>query len=166
LPGRGQLFRVGSDGAYSVEETEIGISNTLCWSPDRRIFYFGDTLQNEISAYDYDQETGAISGKRPFFSGFDRGGPDGSAMDCESYLWNCRFGGGCIVRIAPDGAVDRIVEMPCRDVTTCTFGGSDLKTLFITTASMRQHKGERLAGSLFALRVDVPGLPENVFRLR
>ena len=64
------------------------------------------------------------------------------------------------MRVAPDGKVDRIVELPCADVTTCTFGGPDLRTLYVTSASMRQHKGERLAGSLFSLESDVPGLPE------
>ncbi|MDB5525777.1 MAG: hypothetical protein JWM58_3540 [Rhizobium sp.] len=164
-PGHGQLFRISGSGSHSVEESDIGISNTLCWSPDKRTFYFGDTLRNEISAYDYDLETGMISNKRPFFSGFARGGPDGSAIDAEGYLWNCRFGGSCIVRIAPDGTVERIVEMPCTDVTTCTFGGDDLTTLFVTTAAMRQHPGERLAGSLFSIKVDVAGMPENEFHI-
>jgi sugar lactone lactonase YvrE len=84
-------------------------------------------------------------------------------MDSAGYLWNCRFGGGCIVRLAPDGAVDRIVEMPVRNVTTCTFGGADLNTLLITTASIVSPPGDRLAGSLFTLEVEVPGLPENRF---
>ena len=70
-----------------------------------------------------------------------------------------------MVRVAPDGTVDRIVEMPCTDVTTCTFGGVDLKTLYITTAMMRLHPGERLAGSLFALDGDIAGVPERSFRI-
>jgi sugar lactone lactonase YvrE len=83
-------------------------------------------------------------------------------MDSEGYLWNARYGGGCIVRIAPSGEIDRIVEMPVSNVTTCTFGGPQLKTLFITTA---RRGDERLSGGLYALQVDVPGLPENRFRL-
>jgi len=89
----------------------------------------------------------------------------GSAIDSAGFLWNCRFGGGCIVRLAPDGAVDRVVEMPVRNITTCTFGGPDLRTLFITTASIVAPPGDRLAGSLFALDVDVPGVPENRFSI-
>ena len=64
--------------------------------------------------------------------------------------------------LAPDGTIDRIVEMPVSNVTTCTFGGPELKTLYITTAMRRD---ERLSGGLFRLEVDVPGLPENVFRV-
>jgi sugar lactone lactonase YvrE len=159
----GKLFRIAADGTSSVEKRGIGISNTFCWSPDQTRFYFGDTRANSISVWSYDASEGQISKERPFFAGFDRGGPDGSAMDRDGFLWNCRYGGSCIVRVSPDGEVDRIIEMPVTNITTCTFGGPQLKTLYITTA---RKENERLAGSLFALAVDVPGLPENHFRLR
>jgi sugar lactone lactonase YvrE len=67
--------------------------------------------------------------------------------------------------VAPDGTIDRVIEMPCTDVTTCTFGGPELTTLFITTASMRGHPGERLAGSLFSVETGIRGLEENIFRV-
>jgi sugar lactone lactonase YvrE len=158
----GKLFRVNGNGSWRLEKSGIGISNTFCWSPDNTKFYFGDTLANAVSVWDYDLATGAIANERPFFTGFDRGGPDGSGMDSAGYLWNARYGGGCIVRVAPDGKIDRVVEMPVSNVTTCTFGGPELKTLYITTAMRRD---QRLSGGLFRLEVDVPGLPENVFRI-
>ena len=160
-PGEGLLYRVDPKGQVTEWRRGLGISNTLCWSPDRRTFYFGDTLANEIYAYDY--ADGAISNERIFQKGFDRGAPDGSAIDSAGYLWNCRFGGGCILRLAPDGSIDRVIEMPVQNITTCTFGGPDLKTLFITTASIVSPPGNRLAGSLFALNVETPGMPENRF---
>lgn len=160
-PGEGVLYRVDPKGKITEWRKGLGISNTLCWSPDQRSFYFADTLANEIYVYDY--ADGAIGNERVFQQGFSRGAPDGSAIDSAGYLWNCRFGGGCIVRFAPDGAVDRVIEMPVQNITTCTFGGRDLKTLFITTASIVSPPGNRLAGSLFALNVQTPGLPENRF---
>ena len=160
--GVGKLFRVHADGTCTTEKTDIGISNTFCWSPDHTRFYFGDTVANTISVWDYDLRTGRIANERPFFTGFERGGPDGSAMDREGYLWNARYGGACVVRVTPDGEIDRIVEMPVSNVTTCTFGGPQLKTLFITTAF---RPDQRLSGGLYALAVDVPGLPENRFHL-
>ena len=114
--------------------------------------------QNTIWAYDYDPQTGEIANERPFFAGFDRGGPDGSAVDSEGRLWNCRFYGGCVVCVAPDGKIEQVIDMPVRDITTRAFGGDDLKTLYITTAGMMNHEGDRLAGSLFALETDAPGL--------
>ena len=84
-PGEGILYRIAPDGAVSEWRHGLGISNTLCWSPDRCTFYFGDTLANEIYAYDYDAKVGAISEERHFFTGFDRGSPDGSAIDSEGF---------------------------------------------------------------------------------
>lgn len=159
----GTLYRVRRDGSVTVQDEKLGISNTLCWSPDGTVFYFGDTLQNTIFAWDYDAATGDIANKRPFFSGFERGGPDGSAIDQDGYLWNARYGGSCLVRVAPDGSIDRIVEMPTSNLTSCTFGGPDLKTLFITSAA---QPGELYAGSVFSMPVDVPGQPENTFPLK
>ncbi|MFY9740979.1 MAG: SMP-30/gluconolactonase/LRE family protein, partial [Candidatus Sulfotelmatobacter sp.] len=138
--------------------------NTLSWSPNQKKFYFGDTLANIISSYDYDAETGAIVNERPFLQDFDRGLPDGSTIDSEGYLWNCRFFGGCIVRVAPGGGIDRVIEMPVKNPTTCTFGGADLKTLYVTTARAEAPAGDRLAGSLYAIETDVAGQPENRFR--
>lgn len=118
-----------------------------------------------IWAYDYDAATGAISNERPFLEGFSRGVPDGSAMDSEGYLWNCRYYGNCVVRVAPDGKIDRVLEMPVKNITTCVFGGDDLSTLFVTTASAQAPAGDRLAGSLFSVRVGVRGQAENRFGL-
>ncbi len=158
----GTLFRVEKDGSSKIYETGLGISNTLCWSPDQKTFYFGDTMQNAIFQWDYDVASGEITNKRPFFSGFERGAPDGSAIDSEGYIWNARYGGGCVVRIAPDGSVDRVVEMPVSNLTCCTFGGPDLRTLYVTSA---RQQNELRSGSLFVMQVETPGMPENKFQL-
>lgn len=160
----GVLFRIDPNSKMTVQRQEIGVSNTLAWSPDRRRFYFGDSLANTIWAYDYDLATGTITNEVDFFAGFERGLPDGSAMDAEGFLWNCRYYGGCIVRVAPDGKIDRIIEMPVRNITTCTFGGADLKTLFVTTAAAGEPPSARLAGGLFAIECEVSGQAENRFR--
>jgi sugar lactone lactonase YvrE len=160
----GVLFRLDPDGKVTEWRQNIGISNTLAWSPDRRRFYFGDTLANIIWLYDYDPARGTIANERPFLEGFARGLPDGSAVDSEGYLWNCRFFGGCIVRVAPDGHIDRVVEMPVENITTCTFGGTNRTILYVTTASIEAPAADRLAGSLFAIQTEVRGQPENQFR--
>ena len=162
----GVLLRLDPDGKTSVWRRDIGISNTMAWSPDRRHFYTGDSIANVIWVFDYDQATGAISNERPFLEGFTRGLPDGSAMDSEGYLWNCRYYGNCVVRVAPDGRIDRVVEMPVQNITTCCFGGEDLTTLYVTTASAHAPLGDRLAGSLFSIRTGVKGQPENRFRMQ
>jgi sugar lactone lactonase YvrE len=159
----GILYRLDPDRRVTIHRKDLGISNTLAWSPNHRRFYFGDTLANTVWSYDYHPTTGDIAGETPFLQDFSRGLPDGSTVDAEGYLWNCRFFGGCIVRVAPDGRIDRIVEMPVQNITTCTFGGPNLKTLYITTAMAEAPAGDRLAGGLYALESEVPGQPENRF---
>ena len=161
----GVLCRLDPTGSVTQWCRDIGISNTLAWSPDARRFYFGDSLDNVIWVYDYDPSTGAIENRRPFLQRFTRGVPDGSCVDAEGYLWNCRFFGRCIVRVAPDGQIDRVVEMPVQNITTCTFGGANHRTLYITTATIQGPPGDRLAGGLFAIRTEVEGQPENRFAI-
>jgi sugar lactone lactonase YvrE len=160
----GILVCIDPDRSVKEWKRDIGIANTVAWSPDHKRFYFADSLDNRIWAYSYDEQTGAIEGEQTFLHGFERGLPDGSAVDSEGYLWNCRYSGKCIVRVAPDGRIDRILEMPVTNITSCTFGGRDLRTLYITTAASGAPPEERLAGGLFSIRTIAPGQPENRFR--
>jgi len=158
----GVLYRIDPDGGSSVWKRGIGISNTVAWSPDRKTFYFGDTTANTLYCYDYDQQSATISRERPFLAGHKQGVPDGSAMDAEGYLWNTRPGAGCLIRVAPDGRVERTVPLPVSTPTTCAFGGDGMKTLYITSA----RSADRLSGSVFALQPEVGGQPDFRFRLR
>ena len=161
----GVLCRLDPDGKVTEWCREIGIANTLAWSPDRRRFYFADSLANVVWAYDYDPATGSISSRGPFVEGFGKGLPDGSCVDADGYLWNCRYYGGCIVRVAPGGEIDRIIELPVENVTTCAFGGADATTLFVTTARAEAARWNRWEGGLFAIRTDIPGQSENRFAI-
>jgi sugar lactone lactonase YvrE len=55
--------------------------------------------------------------------------------------------------------------MPTRNITNCTFGGEHLNILYITTAASPADRGDRFAGSLFAIETSVCGVPENRFRV-
>lgn len=161
----GSLYRVMPNGQVSVWDTGFGITNTLAWSPDRKTFYCGCSVSNIVYAYDYNAADSSISNRRPFVAGVQRGLPDGSAIDEAGYLWNCRFFGGCILRFSPAGKLDRVIEMPVSNITNCAFGGPDLRTLFVTTASLSAREGEENAGGLFEIQVGVSGLPTERFRL-
>ena len=157
---KGVLYRIDPDGGVSEWKHEIGISNTVAWSPAGDRFYFGDSIANVIWSFAYDKTTGNISHETRFLE-FARGLPDGSTVDAEGYLWNTRPYAGCVVRISPGGDLDLTIELPVPNPTTCTFGGADRKTLYITSAGT----GQRLSGSLFAVRTSVEGLEENRFKL-
>ena len=134
----GSLYRVTPDKKVEVWDTGFGITNTLVWSPDQKTFYCGCSVGNVIYAYDYDLTDSSIRNRRPFVAGIERGAPDGSAMDSQGYLWNCRFFGGCILRFSPTGDIDKIIEMPVSNVTNCAFGGDDRRAPgFSVTPSQR-----------------------------
>ena len=165
---RGRLLRLNADGSYqSFGEADLMIPNTMAWSPNRTTFYFGDTLRNTIWAYDYDDTRGAVSNRRVLIEG-GPGLPDGSGIDSDGCLWNARFGAGKVLRITPDGRIDRMVDLPCSNPTACSFGGPDRKTLIVTSGSFglpqKQLKENPLEGGVFALSVDVSGQSDNQYR--
>ncbi len=164
----GSLYALDPDLSLRKLRDGVIVPNSLAWSPDGSVMYFADTYRDVILAYDYDVATGTISGERVFHdtSGVS-GRPDGSCVDREGCLWNAMFGGGRIVRYQPDGSVDREIELPVSQPSSCTFGGPGLETLFVTSATQRlspdSHKTEPLAGNLFALDVGARGYPEPEF---
>ncbi len=161
----GKLYRVDRDNIITVVEDNLGIPNTFVWSPDNKNFYFTDTLDGSILKYDYDIETGNLSNKQ-FFAKFDRGFPDGSTMDTDGCLWNCRWGGSCVVRYTPSGEVDQVIEMPVENITNCVFGGKDLKTLFITSANNPGKNQHELDGSLFSINLNYQGLEDHKSKIQ
>ena len=157
----GTLYSL-SENKLNIVETNLGIPNTFVWSPDNTKFYFADSTEGSLLEYKFNLDKGSLSDKKILFD-FDRGAPDGSTIDSDGFIWNCRWGGSCIVRIDPKGRVDKIYELPVENITNCVFGGTDLKTLFITTAN---NSGKnQYDGSLFALNVNVPGVENYKFRI-
>ena len=146
----------------------MGVPNAIAWSPDGTRMYFADSLQGDIREYVFDRATGEIRDGRVFLAkGVVPGKPDGATVDADGYLWNARFGGGCVVRVAPDGRLDRVIELPTANVTSVAFGGSDLRTLYITTATQRLDPAELerqpFAGYVFHMRPGCTGLAEARF---
>jgi sugar lactone lactonase YvrE len=162
----GSLYRVTPDGDVSVRDSEFGIANTVVWSPDGATFYFGCSTRNVIWAYDFvpDGKNSNIGNRRVFAEKIGPGDPDGSAMDEQGFVWNCRYGGGSILRISPAGKIVEAIAMPVSNITNCAFGGEDGRTLFITTASMGAER-EEMAGGLFAMDVPVQGVEVGTFRI-
>ncbi|MCV3271858.1 SMP-30/gluconolactonase/LRE family protein [Roseobacter sinensis] len=170
------LWRLDPDLSLTRVEEGIICSNGPCWSPDDRMFYFADTFQNEIWAYDYDLSTGDLSNRRVFAStSEDTGFADGSTVDAEGYLWNAQVISGDLIRYAPDGTVERRISMPVRNITSVMFGGPDLMDIYVTSMARVSHpathdnfsvetKPQFAAGGLFRIRgLGIQGLPETRF---
>ena len=141
----------------------IHIPNTISCSPDGRTLYLADSALQTLRAYPMDPASGRLGEPRAFADTREGpGAPDGSAVDAEGFVWNAQWGAARIVRYAPDGRIDRIVDMPVSQPSSCAFGGPELSTLYVTSArddlSPDTLAREPLAGSLFAFEPGVRGL--------
>ncbi|HQZ13033.1 MAG TPA: SMP-30/gluconolactonase/LRE family protein [Devosia sp.] len=170
-PGRqpvGALFCLDGDMNVSRRAEGMVLSNTLCWSPDGRTMYHGDSFARVVWAWEYDAARGAIANRRVFAEGDALAGiPDGAVVDAEGCLWIAHFSGWTVARYAPTGELLRSIRLPVQNPTCPAFGGPDLSTLYVTSASIgltpEQRAEQPLAGSLFALDVGVAGLPGHRF---
>lgn len=155
----GTLSVVRPDGTFERMLSSIGISNTLCFSPDGRYLYFADTLIDVIFRYRYEAGGPTLSEKQVFSDLKGRGSPDGSAIDEDGFLWNARWGGSAIIRFAPDGSVDRIIDVPVKQPTSCVFGGPNRKTLFVTSAAegLKNRGPGSLEGATLKTQSDIVG---------
>ncbi|NQW01798.1 MAG: SMP-30/gluconolactonase/LRE family protein [Rhodospirillales bacterium] len=164
----GSLYRIDADGSVHKMFGDIKVSNGMAFTPDNRTFYFTDTRRFQTWAFDFDLDAGRISNRR-LFADYSATGdrPDGACMDADGCLWTAFFGGSRLVRYRPDGTIDRTIALPVTNPTCICFGGNDLKTLYITTASKfltdAQLQAEPLAGSLLAIENIGQGLAENRF---
>ena len=165
----GRLYRLDPDLSVSVVLDPVSVSNGIDWSPDGRTVYYVDSHTRTIARFDYDLDSGAWSSGSTFARlGDDEGFPDGLTVDVEGCVWLAVWDGAQVRRYTPDGRVERTIEVPAPRVTSCGFGGSELTTLYITTArvGLTADMLERspLSGSVFAIEVGVSGRPRNAFR--
>ncbi|MGB3877173.1 MAG: SMP-30/gluconolactonase/LRE family protein [Shinella zoogloeoides] len=164
----GRIYRYTPDGTLHVQSDDVfGITNTFVWTVDGR-FITADTLKNAVFSYAFDPTKKRLSDRKPLLCGFPQGVPDGSCLDEEGFIWNCRVAGGaCIIRLSPEGTVDRVVDLPCSSPTSCTFGGPNLDILYVTSArfglTAGHLKANPLEGAVFAVKTGHRGLPVNRF---
>lgn len=169
--GVGSLCRFHS-GRFDRLLSGLTTPNCIAFSPDGRRAYFSDTFDHRILVFRLDRDTGTPVGDPELFLDLSAEGlcPDGAVVDIEGGLWNAQFGAGRVARYLPDGRLDQIVELPVSKPTCPAFGGTDLKTMFVTTAWVGMGETERrvepLAGAVFAFDLDVPGQPENRIELQ
>jgi sugar lactone lactonase YvrE len=161
----GNLYRLGADKSVALAQENVICSNGIGWSPDGRKLYHTESFRHTIFVSDFEPETGDISNRRPFATLDSNSGgfPDGLTVDAEGFVWSNVVGLGQIRRYDSLGKIERVLQLPVPRATDCTFGGPDLKTLYITSAretmTLDQLAAAPLSGSLFAIDCGVQGLP-------
>ena len=161
-PDAGALYCLDTDHTVTEKLRPVTISNGIVWTADDRTMYYICTAANTVRAFDYDIDTGAISNERVVVTNEGEGGFDGMAIDAEDKLWVAVFGGWGVRRYDPEtGALLSEVRLPIAQVTACAFGGDNLETLYITTATHalndEQLAQQPLAGGLFVVDAGVRG---------
>jgi sugar lactone lactonase YvrE len=163
--GNGRLYRVSPDGTFKEVLRGLNTSNGLAWSADGRTMFHSDSSQQFLQSFDFDPATGEIGPARRLtdFTNAE-GRPDGAATDVDGFYWSAGVIGGKLNRIAPDGTITEVYQLPLSGPTMPCFGGPDLKTLFITTL-YRAEDGTVEDGTIIAFDVDVAGVPVVRFPL-
>jgi sugar lactone lactonase YvrE len=164
----GSLYRLDGDLALHKMDDNYSITNGPAFSVDGKTLYHTDTAKRTIFTFDF-SEAGAISNKRVFVElvAEEEGYPDGMTVDSEDCIWLAHFAGSRLTRYSPKGEAMQVIAMPVPNITSCTFAGADLDTLYITTArhllSEKDIRKYPLSGSLFSCKPGVTGLPTPLF---
>lgn len=166
---KANLYKINSKGQAMKMLDGITISNGIVWTADKKTMYYIDTPTGHIRAYDFDLSNSTISNERiaviiPESLGFG----DGMTIDEEDKLWVCLWNGNAVVRFDPlTGKLLEKIEVPAHNVTSCSFGGENFDTLYITTSSLDMNEEEikkyPMAGSLFEVKPGVKGVAGNFF---
>lgn len=170
------LYRIDPDRTITRVLSQVRVGNGFAWSPDGRTFYFVDSMQSHVDAFDFDRLHGTISGRRSVVT-LERCAADGLSVDDEGCLWIAAAGAGEVRRYSPDGELLVQVKIGTPGVTNCTFGDPDLRTLFVTSISVNMpdaalelgippkmlKNSEEYSGSIFYCRPGVRGTAAHAF---
>ncbi len=166
----GSLWSYEAGGDLSCWASEITIPNALCWSPDGRRMYFADSPTRSIDVFDFDPASGVASNRRLFAHLAQGAGfPDGATTDEVGDVWCANIDGGRVSRFSSAGELAGELPVPVSRPTCCAFGGPDLQTLFITSATRRLSvddlEGQPNAGCVLAVQTSTRGRREPLFAL-
>ncbi len=158
--GRFHRLNAAALETETLDLPAVAIPNSICFSPDGSTMYYADSLQGCIFCCDYP----SLENQRVFTTVKGQGAPDGSCIDAQGFLWNAEWGGSRVVRYAPDGRVDRVIESPCVQTTCPVLGGPGYATLYSTSARIGLDKPTDFDGTLIkAEAVLAAGSPEERF---
>jgi sugar lactone lactonase YvrE len=167
----GRLYRLAEDGGHLTADEGFSCSNGIDWSPDGRWMYFVDSRADVVYRYAFDVASGTVSGREVFVDTSQLPGiPDGLRVDAAGEVWCAFWDGAHITGFTPDGLVAETVAVPVLRPTSLAFGGPDLRTMYITSASIDLTAVQRtrwpLSGAVLQRRAVIPGLSANLYRHR
>ena len=169
--GTSSLFRIDPDGKVTTILEGLTISNGIDWSPHNRFCYYVDSGAATLHRYRFNPDEGLLYAPEVFYQPHDAirsSTPDGLCVDQAGNIWVAIWDGGCVLQLSPKGEVLQEVRLPVSRPTSLTFGGEDLRDLYITSASTELSPNalasQPLAGDLFHIRTQIPERPPNFYR--
>lgn len=163
------LYKIDADGIATEMIDQVTISNGIVWTKDGKIMYYIDTPTGVIKGYDFDVKNSTISNERVVVKVDPKHGfPDGMAIDENDNLWVGMWNGNAVAQFNPrSGKLLAKINVPAHNVTSCAFGGENLETLYITTASLDMNEEEEIkykhAGAVFQVKPGVKGVRSTFF---
>ena len=147
--------------------SDVTISNGMGWDRANRQFYYIDSPQHSVWAFDFDSAKGTLANRRVAIDLKMKEGelPDGMTVDSEGMLWVAIWGGYRVCRFDPrDGSCLTEVFLPVKNVTSCAFGGEHLDDLYVTSSNIEAEGTKKeLAGALFRVKTKVAGTRSHRF---
>jgi len=157
----GALYRIAPDGAWQEIDAGYKVTNGPGLSPCGHWLYHADSFQRVI--YRFALNGHSAQDRQPFIVFTEADGyPDGMNCDADGFLWVAHWDGGRVSRFAPDGRLDRVIELPARRITNLTFAGEGLDRMFVTSAAIGLPPSD-FDGALFEVEAGVTGNPTYAY---
>lgn len=159
----GAFYRYDRHGLRPTGIAGVAITNGPAISPNGRTLFWVDTLERTISSCPIGDD-GEVGRSQRIVTIEEGGGyPDGPTIDAEGCVWISLYAGWEARRYSPAGELLMRVRFPVANITKIAFGGSDLRTVYATTArqllSAEEIGTQPEIGHLFEFRSDIPGVP-------
>lgn len=164
----GALFVLDQTGEFREAASGFVIGNGMAWNQEKTYLYLADSPRKTVYRFDYCAQTGCVRNRKAVIRIPDGTGvPDGMCIDNEGMLWIAHYYGARITRWDPvQGKLLETVPVPAANVTSCCFGGREMKTLYITTSNRNLPEipaADRHDGSIFKLETEIRGCETVLF---
>lgn len=152
------LLRVSPEGSVSSAAEGLTFANGMAFMSDERTLLVAETPARRITSFRVEDD-GTLS-SRAVFADIHPRAADGLCIDAENGVWLGSPFTGEFVRVERGGRVTHVIPTPGSWAVACTFGGDDMSTLFLLTATTdmsRFHAGISI-GRVEAVTPPVPGV--------